>query len=152
MHGGGTLRAPGTGQAKPAYTLEGQFVKLSPELVGQLLGLKWAGPSFDAEGRIDLAGFTDKDLADSVKGALHFEWQHGSMGGSGGVPAALARFDRWTADAEIANGTVTLKENEVRLGMRKRAVAAALTLGDPPKVAFSMPNEGTAKRKGAAGR
>ena len=124
-------------------------MNLSPEAVGQLLGLKWSGHSFDADGKIDLAGFTDKDLAASANGTLHFDWQHGAMegtGSGGGVPAALARFDRWTADAGIVNGTVTLKANEVKQGSRKRAVAAALTLGDPPKVSFTAQRETQAKR------
>jgi hypothetical protein len=83
-----------------------------------LLGLSWSGRTFDADGKIDLSGFTDKDLAASVKGTLHFEWRHGVNGGSERRiwitgrrrSSGAGRFDRWTADAEIANGTITLKE------------------------------------------
>jgi hypothetical protein len=168
VHGSGTLRTAGTDQGKPSYTLEGQFEKLSPAAVGQLLGLRWSGGNFDADGKIDLSGFTDKDLAGSAKGRLHFEWRHGAVGSPGGpqrgsragvlatssaalpttapVPPALARFDHWTGDAEIANGTITLKQNQVRRGARKGAVEAMLTLGDPPKVAFAAPKETQAKR------
>lgn len=149
VHGRGTLRAPGADQAKPVYTLEGHFEKLSPAAVGQLLGLHWTGRIFNADGKIELSGFTGKDLAASVKGALHFDWQHGAMEGSAAsrdFPAALARFDRWTADAEIANGTVALKQNEVKQGSRKRAVSAALTLEDPPRASFSAPREAQARR------
>ena len=149
MHGSGTLRTVGTDQGKPAYTLEGKFEKLSPADVGQLLGLRWSGGAFDADGKIELSGFTDKELAASVKGTLHFEWRHGRVEASAteaDVPAALARFDRWSGDAGIGDGTITLQQNLVQEGARKRAVEAALTLGDPPKISFAPPREAQAKR------
>jgi hypothetical protein len=61
--------------------------------------------------------------------------------GSGPVPPALARFDRWTADAEIAKGALTLNENQVKRGSRTEPVQAAVTLADPPKVAFPEPKQ-----------
>lgn len=151
-HCTGTLRTD-TDQGKPAYSIEGQFEKLSPALVGQLLGLNWSGRTFDAEGKIELSGFTDKDLAASAKGTLHFDWRHGAMAAQLGaslpmddVSPALARFDRWTADANIADGKIALKKNEVQLGSRKRAVEGTLTLGDPPKVSFALPRDTQARR------
>jgi len=165
VQGGGALRTPATGQDKPAYTLEGRFEKLSPAAVGRLLGLRWSGGVFNADAKIELSGFTDKDLAASAKGVLHFDWRHGTVGSPGGaqaggqekdraassaalpaaapVPPALARFDRWTAEAGIANGTITLQQNQVRRGFRKQAVEATVTLGYPPKVTFAAPKATT---------
>jgi hypothetical protein len=143
-HGTGTFHAAGINRDKPAYTLEAQFEKLSPRAVGQLLGLRWSDGSFDANGKVELSGFTDKDLAASAKGALHFEWRHGAAGGS--VPAALARFDRWTADAEIANGALALQQDQVRRGAQNASVEATATFGAPPKVTFAAPKETQAKR------
>ncbi len=148
VHGGGTLQAA-TGQGKPAYTLQGHFEKLSPAEVGQLLGMHWTGGEFNADGNIDLSGFTGKDLATSVKGTVHFDWRRGAVaasGPSGAIPAALAHFDHWTADATIANGTVTLQKNQVEQGSHKHGVDAVLTLGEPPKVSFTAPKEPQAKR------
>jgi hypothetical protein len=115
--------------------------------------MSWSGRTLDGEGKIELSGFTDTDLAASVKGTLHFEWRRGGMApqqdsglSAGVIPPALSRFDRWTADAEIADGTVTLKQNEVEQGNRKHAVDATLTLGDPPKVSFAAPKQTQAKR------
>jgi hypothetical protein len=157
VHGSGTL-ARGD---KPVYTLEGQFNKLSPAAVGQLVGLRCSGGEFAAEGKIELTGFADKELAASAKGTLHFEWRHGSVAGPASqanarhvpllhpefIPPALTRFDRWTADADIANGTIKLKQNQVQQGSRKHAVEAAVTLGDPPVVAFPAPRETVAKKR-----
>jgi hypothetical protein len=100
-------------------------------------------------------------LAASAKGTLHFEWRHGSVAGPASqanarhvpllhpefIPPALTRFDRWTADADIANGTIKLKQNQVQQGSRKHAVEAAVTLGDPPVVAFPAPRETVAKKR-----
>ena len=153
VHGSGTLRTMATDQGKPAYTMEGRFEKLSPSAVGQLIGLRWSGGAFDAEGKIDLAGLTDRELAASAKGALHFEWRRGAINAQGGgthagtaIPPALLRFDRWTGDAEIGNGVLTLKENQVLQGGRKRAVEAAVTLGNPPKAVFAAHKETQEKR------
>jgi hypothetical protein len=151
--GGGTLHTAGTDQGKPSYTLEGHFEKLSPVEVGKLLGLNWSGRTFDADGKIELSGFTDEDLASSAKGTLSFDWRRGSVtdqdsdpSTTPAVPPALARFDRWTAEADIANGVITLKTNQVLQGSHKRTVGATLTLGDPPKLSFSAPKETQARR------
>jgi hypothetical protein len=137
----------------PAYTLDGRFEKLSPPAVGQLLGLRWSGGALDADGKIDLAGLTDKELAASAKGTFHFEWRHGAINTQGGgspaspaIPPALLRFDRWTGDAEIVNGALTLKENQVLQGGRKRAAEAVVTLGNPPNTVFTAPKETPAKQ------
>jgi hypothetical protein len=150
LHGTGSLSTPGAGQDKPAYTLEGQFEKLSPAAVGQLLGQRWSGGAFNANGKIALSGFTGKELAASAKGTLHFEWRHGSVAGEGAaakIPPALARFDRWTAEAEILDGGLALKQNQVQRGVRKSAVEAAATLAEPARVTFAAPQEAVAKKR-----
>jgi hypothetical protein len=160
VHGSGIVTTAGTDHGKPSYMLEGQFEKLSPVAVGTLLGMRWTGGDFDADGKIDLSGFTDKDLTASAKGTLHFEWRHGAVETQGGsqrrgkdvlqgtpfVPAELARFDRWTGETEIGNGVLTLKQNEASQGFRKRAVVATVTFSTQPKVAFTAPKETQAKR------
>jgi hypothetical protein len=148
VHGTGSLHMPQTDQEKPYYKLEGHFEKLSPVALGQLLGMHWPGGSFVADSKIELAGYTGKDLAASAKGTLHFEWQHGGVAGPAAqVPQALARFDRWTGDAAIANGAITLGQSEVQQGKRKRLVAGAVTLGEPVKAVFTGPKEALAKKR-----
>jgi hypothetical protein len=137
LHGNGVYHVAATPRDKPSYALEAHFDKLSPPGVGQLLGLRFSGGTFDGKGKIELTGFTAADLASSAKGALHFDWRQGTVSAaSGNVPPALARFDRWTADAEIANGALTIKENQVKHGAHTTPVQASVTLADPPEVAF----------------
>ncbi|HEY1208488.1 MAG TPA: AsmA family protein [Terracidiphilus sp.] len=140
IHGTGTYHAAATASDKPSYVLEARFDKLNPQALGQLLGLRCSGGTFGANGKVELAGFSADDLTASAKGTLHFDWSHGSVAAvSGFVPPALARFDRWTADAEIANGSITLKENQVKHGAHTTPVQAAVTLADPPEVIFPAP-------------
>jgi hypothetical protein len=109
----------------------------------------------NADGRVELSGFTAEDLASSAHGMLHFEWKHGSMaaeGEAGEVPTELAHFDRWTADAEIANGAITLKDNALKQGVRKGKVEGALAFGDPAKLTLEAPKVTQAKREALARR
>ena len=149
VHGSGTLHVAGTAQGKPSYALEGQFSKLSPRAVGQLLGLRSSGSTFDGNGKIELTGFTGSDLSASAKGNLHFDWPRGKVAATSSlatVPPALASFDLWSADALIANGALTLKGNQVRRGASTQPVQATVTLADPPRIAFAALKQAPAKR------
>ena len=88
------------------------------------LGMRWTGGALSGNGNLELSGYTDADLASSAKGDLHFECGQGSISNAksavaGGatksqpIPAALARFDRWSADAAIADGAIQLGQNSV---------------------------------------
>ena len=125
---------------KPDYKLKGQFDQLSAADLGRLLGMNWSGNPIGGAGEVELVGFTDVDLAASAKGSLHFDWKRGAVAGSGDleIPPLLTKFDRWTADAEIANGAITLKQNQVQRGARKLAAEGAATFGDPPQVTFGL--------------
>ena len=163
VQGSGSLRTSADNQAKPNYIFSGSFAKLSPSAVGQLMGWHYRGGTINGEGKIDLAGFTEKDLAASAKGNLHFEWKQGSIGTTesadgddtesetlaspvSAVPLPLTRFDRWSGDAEIADGAITLKESQVRRGVHQSPVAATVTLGSPVQLKFASPKETQAKR------
>ncbi len=156
VRGGGTLQAAGAGQDTPAYSLQGRFEKLNPAAVGELLGLRWSGGVFDADGKIELSGFTGKDLATSAKGTLHFEWRHGAMNDPGDDQEAAShgarvspepvRFDNWTANAAIDSGKITLQQNQMVEGKSTHAVQATVTLGQPPTVTFGGSGETQAER------
>lgn len=151
VHASGTIlsgSSDGNKSGKPSYSLSGDFHGISPSEVGQLLGERWSGGPIDGNGKLELSGFTASELAASAHGTLHFDWGQGSMGmavrpaDNGGdpptaIPPPLARFDHWTADAEIAAGAVTLKENEIRRSGRMSSVSASVSFGDPPRLVFS---------------
>jgi hypothetical protein len=147
LYATGAYHAAASARDKPSYEFEGRWEKLSPSAVGLLLGLRSTGSAFDGNGKIELTGFTGSDLAASAKGVLHFEWPHGSIAATSGfVPPELTRFDRWTADAEVVNGVLTLMENQVKHGVHTQRVQVTITLTDPPKIAFAAPRLTPAKR------
>jgi hypothetical protein len=139
----GTVKAG----AKPEYELSGSLEKLSPAAVGQLIGERWSGGEVNAAGKLNVAGYTGDDLAGSATGALHLNWKRGSVSGAAGtVPPALARFERWTAEAEIGQGKLTLGQNEAVQGASKSAVQGSVTLSVPAKANFVTPKDSRAKR------
>jgi len=152
IHLAGSLLKPASDQEKPAYSFEGDFQDLDGPSIGALLGLRWAGAPLNGNGKIELAGYTGDDLAASAHGAMHFECRRGAIGNqpsesakAGPVPAALGRFDHWTADAAIANGGLTLDQSFVTTGAHKQSVQAAVNFGDPPVVSFGGPKQVAAK-------
>jgi hypothetical protein len=151
----GSLLKPATIQDKPDYTFEGDFQRLNVADVGHVLGLRWTGQPLGGHGKVELSGYTDRDLAASAKGTLHFETSNGSIAAvvqpafpknaagdapeAALVPAALTRFDDLTADATIADGAITLGQTRVTSGAKKQSVEASITFGEPPKVIFPAP-------------
>ncbi len=147
LQGAGTFIRPVSDQDKPAYSLECRFENLDSRAVGQLINQRWSGGQLDANGKIELSGYSDKDLGGSAKGTFRFEWRHGAWTPAVEVdstetatpPAVLARFDAWTGDVVVGDSAITLGENQVRQGSRARAVEGALTFGNPPELRFPGP-------------
>lgn len=140
---GGQLHATGkvTSGDKPSYAIEGTFEKVTATDFCQLLKIRCTGGAINGNGRVALTGFSDKELSSSAAGALHFEWSHGGIksAGTDEIPAALARFDRWTADATISGGKIALTQNNVVRGGHHAPVEAAVTFAEPPRVIFEIP-------------
>jgi hypothetical protein len=142
---GGSVHATGSVTAgdKPTYKLSASFEKLNPTQVMDLMEMKADGGSIDGTVQLELAGFTEKDLTSSAKGDLHFEWDHGTLASPSGdsVPPALNRFDRFTGDAAITDGALTMTKSEVKRGARKSSVEATITFAIPAQVQFGSPSE-----------
>jgi hypothetical protein len=131
LHGTATLAAGN----KPDYTLEATVTNVNPAQLGQLAGMTWGGGAISGKGKVELAGYTDAELAKSAKGTIHIEWQHGEIAGPS-VPQVLVGFDRLSGDAEVADGALTIKHAEAQHGSRKVPVEAAVAFGRPAKVTF----------------
>jgi hypothetical protein len=146
--GEGTFQLPAD-QGKPAYTFQGQLENINAARLGQLLALQCAGGPITGKGKISLSGFAASDLGSSAKGELHFDWRKGSViaesADSPAIPAALARFDGWTADAVIAGNALTFETSKVQQASVKQTatprqtVGGSVTFSDPPQVTFTVP-------------
>lgn len=156
VHASGTFSRPETDRGRPAYSFHASFTGLAATAVGRLLGMRWTGGAFGAEGKIEVAGLTTHELAASAKGNLKFDWRDGAVksvepaqraNGKAAeisarirtveVPPQLTGFARFSGDAEIARGKVTLRDGDVVRGARHHTVDAQFTLGDPAKLTFA---------------
>jgi AsmA family len=146
VKGSGTIIRPVSDEDQPAFTFQCQFVDLNPSSVGRLIDQRWSGGTLNGNGKVELAGYSDRDLAGSAKGTLRLAWRRGAVipmtAGAGGPdsadpPAVLAHFDLWTAEATIGDNQITLGENQVRQGSRRGTIEATLTFGDPPSVQYA---------------
>ena len=154
VHASGSFTRPNTDQGRPAYAFDANFDHLSAAAVGKLLDMSWNGGTFDADGKVELAGLTARTLAASAKGTLHFEWSNGAViasrvgpGKPGEVPPGLKRFTLLSGDAEVGDGKITLHDCESVHNGRRHALNAELTLGDPPKVAFAAREQTVAAKR-----
>ena len=112
VHLAGSLVKPATDQDKPAYTFDGDFQKLDVTSIGAFLGLRWSGSPLNGNGKIELAGYTGKDLAASAHGALHFECRRGAIGNQPSESAKAERFPRhWAASTHGLPTLLSLTED-----------------------------------------
>jgi hypothetical protein len=134
---GGNVKGTASLQAgdKPAYAVKAAFTDLNPQQTGQLLAQRWSGGSISGDADLTMKGLTGDDLGTSAKGTLHFDWRNGAAAAP--APAMLTRFDRWTGEAAIANGEVSLGDNDAQRGNHKSTVQATVKLGGPAKLTFA---------------
>ena len=140
---GGSVHAAGTLTSgdKPSYALEATYIKLNAQAICDVLKMHCSGGPIDGSLKVALTGYSDRDLAASASGTLHFDWRKGVAQEAGipDFPKSLSRFDHWSADAAIGQNAVTLGQNQVLQGTRKSSVNAVIHFGDPPQVSFSPP-------------
>ncbi len=145
---GGTVEGSGelTAGDKPAYKIEAEFAGVNPALAGALAGIKARGGSVRGSVKLDLAGFTQDDLASSAKGTLSFDWRGGTISAPGQDAAQLARFDRWVAEAEIGGSALTLGQSRVRRGAKTSNAEGSVRFGAAPKFLFTSAQPQAASR------
>jgi AsmA family len=148
------------------YTIEGQFAKISPSLLGTLLNSTvansapdadsesepatagaWSGGPLNGSGSVQISGLNSKELAASAAGTIHFSWPHGSVPLSTHAPDAPAvstpaetRFDVWDGTATLGGGKAQLAANAMHQGKHTSSVAGTLPFGGPPHLALGVAN------------
>jgi hypothetical protein len=172
------------------YKLTGDFSGLSGAQLGALLGHSpkaakpesgetddtdekpaaavnagvWAGGPVDGSGKIELSGLTEKELAASAAGTLHFHWVKGSLPVSAASAAAgsdtaqtptaaskgvqAVHFDAWTGDATIGGGKIVLGSNTLNQSKHASAVVGDIPFGGPARL---MITQGKAQAQAEAG-
>jgi len=159
---GGKLRAEWRADftgAEPVYDGSGTLERVALPQVAALTHDPWASGTGNGSFKLELAGWSAAELAQSALGALDFEWQNGALQhvalNGDGAPLRLKRFtghavlgDRRlefqqssmeTADGiYVVSGTASLGKLELRLMDRKsRGYAVSGTLEKPHVTALS---------------
>jgi hypothetical protein len=145
---GGTVQGSGelTAGDKPTYKLEAAFTGVNPTQAGELAGIKAKGGAVRGSVKLNLAGFTQADLAASATGTLSFDWHNGAISAQGPDAAPLARFDRWTAEAKISGSALTLGENHIRSSAKTASAEGSVNFAAAPKFVFTDERPQTASR------
>ena len=115
----GALHLTGTMQTvngTPHYDLEGGLEHASPSSLAALFRERWGTGSVNLTAQVKLAGFDAAQLTSSAVGTYHWDWTKGGLpvdsGSAASIPL-LARFDDWTADGAIANGSLLIEHSQV---------------------------------------
>lgn len=115
----------------------------------------WIGGPVDGSGKVELSGLTEKELAASAAGTVHFHWvkgaapisvlsgPEGTEPAKGVTPVTAMRFDAWSGDAtidggKIALGSNTLSSNAKNQGQHASAVAGEVPFGGPARLTLSI--------------
>jgi AsmA family/AsmA-like C-terminal region len=111
----GTLHLAGVVDAsgdEPEYQLDVQVTNAAPSALASLFEERWGSGVANFSGELRLAGFDAQDLVRSATGTLRWNWTKGGLtAGEEPLPVAaqpFVHFDQWSADAVIADSTITI--------------------------------------------
>jgi hypothetical protein len=137
----GILEASGSMDASgssPRYSFDAQLLHANAAAISALWHEPPLSGTVTVHTHLELSGYSKSDLAKSAQGTFHWDWTQGTLTL---VPAALTRFDHWTADGTIKNQLFTISQSQVTRGPIKQAVAGTisfdrssnLTVSDQPE-------------------
>jgi hypothetical protein len=109
MHLAGSVNTSGD---QPEYKLDVQVTNASPSALATLFEERWGSGVANFSAQLLMSGFDTKELASSAKGTVHWNWTKGSLP----AETPLVHFDQWSADAAIADSTITITHSLLARG------------------------------------
>jgi hypothetical protein len=109
LHLAGSMNASG---GQPEYKLDVQVTNAAPSALATLFEEHWGSGVANFSAQLRMSGFDKKDLASSALGTLHWNWTKGSLP----ADTPLGHFDQWSADAAIADSTITITHSLLARG------------------------------------
>ncbi len=116
MHLAGAVDASGD---QPQYQLDVQVTNAAPSALANIFAERWGGGVANFSAQLRMSGFDAKDLAQSAKGTLHWNWTKGGLAAESPLPVAaqpFMHFDQWSADAAVADSTITITHSLLARG------------------------------------
>jgi hypothetical protein len=126
VHLAGVVDASGD---QPDYRLEAQVTNAAPTALAGIFEERWGGGVANFSTQLRMSGFDEQDLARSATGTLHWNWTKGGLAAETPLPVAaqpFLHFDQWSADAAIADSTVTITHSLLARG--KEAIPLSGTI------------------------
>jgi AsmA-like C-terminal region/AsmA family len=127
VHLAGTLDATGD---QPEYAFTGQIKDASLTGLSALSAEHWGGGAANFTAQWKMAGLTAQDLAQSVTGAVHWDWTKGTLGTAApSFPStqALAHFDEWSGDATIQDSVINIEQSRMTRGAEAIPLSGTIT-------------------------
>ena len=116
MHLAGLVDASGD---QPVYRLDVQLTNAAPSALGNIFDEHWGSGVANFSAQISMSGFDVKDLVRSATGSLRWDWTKGGLAAEEPLPVAaqpFIHFDQWSADAAIAESTITITHSLLARG------------------------------------
>lgn len=133
----GILQAAGTMDATggaPRYSLDAQLLHANATALAALWHEPPVSGIVSATTHLELSGYAADDLAQSAHGTFHWDW---TQGATTLVPAALSRFDHWSADGVINNRQLTLDKSLIVRGPVRQSISGTISFDRKPNLTKS---------------
>jgi hypothetical protein len=120
LHATGTMDASGT----PRYSFDAQLTHANAAVIANLWHGEKASGTVGLRAHLEMSGYSADDLQHSAQGTFQWDWIQGSLAAA---PAALERFDHWSANGVIRNTQLVLEKSQVTRGPAKNDVSGDIS-------------------------
>jgi hypothetical protein len=114
----------------PKYSLDLSVTNASPAAAAKVFSEHWGSGIAGFSAHLEASGLTSQDLVNSATGTVHWNWSKGTLArpsemGTGTLP--LPRFDGWSGDAIIRDGSLNIRHSIMTRGIEFAAVAGSIS-------------------------
>jgi hypothetical protein len=116
----------------PKYSFDLSVINASPAAIAKVFSEHWGSGLAGFSAHLEMSGLTSHNLMNSATGTLHWNWSKGTLGpsnqpGLGTLP--LPRFDGWSGDAVINDGSLNIRHSIMTRGAEFAPVAGSISFG-----------------------
>jgi hypothetical protein len=129
MHLAGVVDASGD---QPDYRLDVQVTNAAPSVLAGIFEERWGSGVANFSTQLRMSGFDAHELARSATGTLHWNWTKGGLAAEAPLPVAaqpFVHFDQWSADAAIADSTITITHSLLARGKEAIPLSGTISFG-----------------------
>jgi hypothetical protein len=129
VHLAGVVDASGD---QPDYRLDAQVTNAAPSALAGIFDEQWGSGVANLSTQLRMSGFDAQELARSATGTLHWNWTKGGLAAEAPLPVAaqpFVHFDQWSADAAIADSTITITHSLLARGKEAIPLSGTISFG-----------------------